>query len=250
MARQKSIIKLEGTIGDISFYKSKDGYIAREKTSITAERIATDPKFARTRENGAEFGRAGKASKLIRTAFQPLLTSTKDARMVSRLTTLLVKVLRGDTINGRGLRTVQDGMLDLLLDFDFNINGKLGTFFFVEYTSTINRVAGELEVALPAFIPVDAITAPPGTTHYKILSGGAELDFENQLSVRQMQSTNILPWNEVASAPMTLTSALTPNSTLPMLQVLGVEFYQEVNGTMYSLKNGSGNALNIVNIDL
>ena len=141
-------------------------------------------------------------------------------------------------------------MLDLLLDFDFNINGKLGTFFFVEYTSTINRVAGELEVALPAFIPVDAITAPPGTTHYKILSGGAELDFENQLSVRQMQSTNILPWNEVASAPMTLTSALTPNSTLPMLQVLGVEFYQEVNGTMYSLKNGSGNALNIVNIDL
>jgi len=26
MARQKGIIKLEGTIGDISFYKSKDGH--------------------------------------------------------------------------------------------------------------------------------------------------------------------------------------------------------------------------------
>ena len=31
MARQKGIIKLKGTIGDITFYKSKDGYIAREK---------------------------------------------------------------------------------------------------------------------------------------------------------------------------------------------------------------------------
>ena len=29
MARQKSILKLQGTIGGISFYKSKDGYLAR-----------------------------------------------------------------------------------------------------------------------------------------------------------------------------------------------------------------------------
>ncbi len=31
MAQQKSILKLRGTIGGISFYKSKDGYLAREK---------------------------------------------------------------------------------------------------------------------------------------------------------------------------------------------------------------------------
>ena len=28
MARQKGIIKLDGTIEDITFYKSKDGYLA------------------------------------------------------------------------------------------------------------------------------------------------------------------------------------------------------------------------------
>jgi hypothetical protein len=37
MARQKGIIKLDGTIGDITFYKSKDGYLAREKGGIPAE---------------------------------------------------------------------------------------------------------------------------------------------------------------------------------------------------------------------
>jgi hypothetical protein len=49
MARQKGIIKLEGTIGDITFHKSKDGYIAKEKGGIPANRIAHDPNFQRTR---------------------------------------------------------------------------------------------------------------------------------------------------------------------------------------------------------
>lgn len=59
MARQKGIIKLDGTIGDITFYKSQDGYLAREKGGVSADRIANDPNFQRTRENGQEFGRAG-----------------------------------------------------------------------------------------------------------------------------------------------------------------------------------------------
>jgi len=249
MARQKSIIKLEGTIGDISFYKSKDGYIAREKTSISPERIANDPAFARTRENGAEFGRAGKASKLIRTAFQPLLTTTKDARMVSRLTTLLVKVLQGDLINKRGLRTVQDGDLELLRNFDFNINGKLSTILYAPFTTSVDRVAGELEITLPAFIPADTVVAPSGATHFKILTGGAEVDFENSISIKDIQSSPIIPWDDTVSALTTYTAALTPNTTLPLFQVLGVEFYQDVNGTMYPLRTGANNAMAIVNID-
>lgn len=70
MAQQKGIIPLKGTIGNITFYKSKDGFLAREKGSLDATRIANDPAFQRTRENGAEFGRAGKAGKVLRTAFR------------------------------------------------------------------------------------------------------------------------------------------------------------------------------------
>jgi hypothetical protein len=40
MARQKGIIKLKGTIGDITFYKTQDGHLAREKGGIDAGRIA------------------------------------------------------------------------------------------------------------------------------------------------------------------------------------------------------------------
>jgi hypothetical protein len=42
MAQQKGIIPLQGTIGNITFYKSKDGFMAREKGSLNADRIAND----------------------------------------------------------------------------------------------------------------------------------------------------------------------------------------------------------------
>ena len=86
-------------------------------------RIANDPAFQRTRENGAEFGTAGKGGKLVRNAIRILLQNAKDKRVVSRLTTDLLKVVKTDTTNERGLRTVQDGNLALLKGFEFNLNG-------------------------------------------------------------------------------------------------------------------------------
>ncbi len=65
MAQQKGIIPLRGTIGNITFYKSGDAYLAREKGGIDANRIATDPAFQRTRENGAEFGNSSRDSEAV-----------------------------------------------------------------------------------------------------------------------------------------------------------------------------------------
>jgi hypothetical protein len=101
MAKQKGVIKLDGTIGNITFYKTQDGYLAREKGSVTADRIANDPAFQRTRENGAEFGRAGKAGKILRNAIRNLLQNAADGRMVGRLTQKMVEVVKADTVNAR-----------------------------------------------------------------------------------------------------------------------------------------------------
>jgi len=72
MARQKGIIKLKGTVGDLTFYKSIDGYLVREKGGVEASRIASDPAFVRTRENNAEFGNATQAGKLLRDTVRSL----------------------------------------------------------------------------------------------------------------------------------------------------------------------------------
>jgi hypothetical protein len=250
MARQKGIIKLKGTIGGITFYKtSQDGHLAREKGGIEKSRIMNDPAFQRTRENGSEFGRAGKAGKLLRTALRALLLNSADGRMVSRLTQEMVKVIQADLVSERGLRNVIDGEAELLLGFEFNIRGKLGTSLYAPYTGAIDRVTGEITVDIPPFVPVNMIAAPSGTTHYKIISAGAEIDFEAETFIEQHSETGILPWDAVATVAISQTNQVTAASTKPLFLALGIEFYQEVNGQMYPLKNGAFNPLSLVSID-
>ncbi|QNS41713.1 hypothetical protein H0S70_01585 [Chryseobacterium manosquense] len=248
MARQSSIIKLKGTIGGVTFYKSKDGYLAREKGGVDASRIKNDPAFQRTRENGSEFGRAGNAGKVLRNSIRALLLKASDYRMVSRLTREMVKVIQMDETNPRGQRNIIDGEAELLQGFEFNINGKLGTTLFAPFSVTLDRVTGDAKVDLEAFVPTMAIASPGGTTHFKILSGAMEVDFENQTFNAKISEGNITAWNEVEVTALSLENNLTANSTHPLFFVVGVEFYQQVNGEMYPLKNGAYNALQIVKV--
>jgi len=248
MAQQKGIIPLRGTIGNITFYKSKDGFMAKEKGSLDAARIATDPAFQRTRENGAEFGRAGKAGRYLRTALRSLLQNVADSRMIARLVKEMMKVIKADETNPRGFRNVIDGEAEFLKGFDFNANSKLNTTLYAPFTGVINRATGQLSIDLPSFIPVNMVAAPNGTTHFKIVSAGAEIDFEQGVYVADVKTTASLPWNATATAAINLSNSVLAASTKPLFLVLGIEFYQEVNGTMYSLKNGAFNALSLVDV--
>lgn len=249
MAKQKGIIKLKGTMGDITFFKTRDGYMARERGGVDASRIANDPAYQRTRENGAEFGRAGKAGRLLRSAIRPLLLNSADGRMVSRLTKELMKVIKADATSDRGLRNVIDGETRLLQGFEFNERGKLGTTFYAPFVASIDRVAGELTIDIATFVPANMISPPGGTTHFKIISAGAEIDFENETYVVFNSETAVLSLNSAPSAAINQVNTVTANSTHPLFLVFGIEFYQEVNGQMYSLRNGAFNPLAIVSVD-
>ena len=216
MARQKGIIKLKGTIGDITFYKTQDGHLAREKGGIEASRIKSDPAFQRTRENGSEFGRAGKAGKVLRTALRALLLNSADGRMVSRLTQQMVKVIQADLVNERGLRNVIDGEAELLIGFEFNIRGKLGTSLFASFVGGINRADGKITVDIDSFIPVNMIASPSGTTHFKIVSAGAEVDFEAETFVIATSETAILPWDVTPTGAISQLNLVTAASTKPL----------------------------------
>lgn len=249
MAQQKGIIPLKGTIGNITFYKSKDGFLAREKGSLDANRIANDPAFQRTRENGAEFGRAGKAGKALRNALRSLLQNISDGRMLARLIKEMMRVIKADEVSPRGMRNVIDGESELLTGFEFNSNSKLGTTLFAPFTKNVNRVTGELSVDIPSFIPANLVAAPAGTTHFKITSAGAAIDFETGSNVTDLKSTAELPWDATATAAINLVNAVTANSTHPLFLVLGIEFFQQVNGAMYPLKNGAFNSLAILEVN-
>lgn len=249
MAGQEGIIKLKGTLGGITFYKTRDGYLAREKGGIDRKRMAGDPAFKRTRENGMEFGTAGRFGKHLRSAVRPLLQHTADKRVVSRLLKEMMRVLKTDVVNPRGERNPLDGELQLLRGFEFNSGALLSNTLYAPYTATLDRASGNLSVSLPELIPEQRIDAPAGTTHFKVVTAAAEVDFGQGNSAAVYNSTDEIPYDGTTVPEVTLDCEVTAGSALPLLHVLGVEFYQQINGGFYMLNNGAFNALAVINIE-
>lgn len=249
MAKQSSIFTLNGTIGNVTFYKSKNGYLAKEKTSVTGDRIKTDPGFQRTRENMSEFGKAGKAGKTLRNALRTVLLSAKDKEISSRLTQEMMKVIKSDVVSPRGQRNILTGEVRILEGFSFNEHAHLSNTLFAPYTVQVNRVSGDISVSIPSFIPEQMLEAPAGATHFQISAAAAEVDFVNDLYNAKDQSSAYLPIDAQPTVALNLVNTVTPASTNALFATLGVQFYQLVNGRYYALKNGGYNAMGIVKVD-
>lgn len=248
MAKQRGIIKVEGTLDELNFYKSKDGFKIRQKGGVSAERMASDPAFERTRENQQEFARAGKAGKVLRTALRSLLLHASDTRLVSRLLKEMMRVVKADATSERGLRNVLDGELELLEGFEFNEHGKLSQTLFAPYTASMDRVTGILSLSLPGFVPRQMILPPVEATHYQLVSAGGAVDFTTGSHGITTNATEVLPIGNDPSAAVTHSFDAGANSTQPLFLVLGISFFQAVNGKNYTLKNGAFNALTIVKV--
>lgn len=249
MAQQESFIKLKGKIGDLTFYKTKNGYQAREKGGVSAERLANDPAFTRTRENNAEFGRACAASKKLRSVLRNIILLTSDAKMTNRLTSRFARVIKADNVNIRGERKVLTDNIGLLKDFNFNAAAALNSTLFVNYQSAVDGVMGNAQISLPAFNPEVAIAKPAGATHYQFSAAAAIMDFDGDASEFVSTTTSPLLANAAAAA-LQLDLSFSANSGLPILLVFGISFYQEVNGIQYSLNNGAYNAVTVISIHL
>lgn len=248
MARQKGIIKLKGTIGDISFYKTQDGHLAREKGGVDATRIATDAAFVRTRENGAEFGSSASSGKLLRGALRNLMMTASDNRVTARLTKIMTDVKNLDATSVRGKRTVGVAIAlapakALLKGFNFNKSAILGSILFKPYT--VAPATGV--ITINGLVPINDIVFPSGATHISIKGAWAKIDFTNNVSDVKYSNVVNLPINAV-STNVILTPSAAATGAGTNLFLLQIEFFQMVNAVQYSLKNGAYNALSIVEV--
>ena len=248
MAKQKGIVKLTGTIGDVSFYKSQDGFLARGKGGVDKSRIKNDPAFQRTRENGQEFGRAAKAGKVLRTAFRILIQNAKDRHVVGRMTKSMLEIVKSDKSNLRGQRTVQTGNQSLLRGFDFNIGSPLGSTIYAGYSLAIDRASGTVTITISEFIPDQILSFPSGATHFNLISGVGAIDYSTEaFQVSIVKSADIV----IDNTPHELLAQsheLNTNGEQDIYVVLGVEFVEVINEVSYPLKGGS-NCLGIIAVD-
>jgi len=249
MARQKGFIKLKVTMGGITFYKSIDCYIAREKGGIEASRIANDPAFVRTRENGAEFGNAAMAGKLLRDTVRALSMNTADSRVTSRLTKTMAKVKNFDTTSVRGERNVATGLAtaggkQLLKGFNFNIRSLLSGVLF----KTFDTIPATGEITIPILYPKNDLSIPQGATHVIFKSALAIVDFATGNSVMTVSTPTRLPADGIDQEEVNVIPPTPPAMSGIKFSLFCIEFVQSVNGADYPLKNGAFNVMNIVEV--
>lgn len=248
MARQKGIIKLTGKVGDLSFYKSKDGFLAREKGGVEGERIKNDPAFVRTRENGLEFGSSATSGKLLRDSIRTMMQNASDGRVTARLTKVMTQIKNMDATSARGGRTVGGGIgtataKALLKGFNFNNRAVIGSVLFKSYTVT--TATGVIEMV--GFVPINDLNVPSGATHVTFRGAWAKVDFAGGVSSVEESNSQNLAIDGTATT-VTLTPGAAPVGTGTDVYLLMLEFFQEVNGVQYTLKNGAFNVLSIVEI--
>jgi len=248
MAKLKGIIKLEGTLDNLTFYKTQDGYLVKTKGGVSKERIEKDPAFIRTRENGAEFGGSATSGKLLRKSVRSLMIRAKDNRVTSRVTKAMTEIKNFDTASIRGERNVFKGISTVdgravLNGFDFNNRALLSTVLYSPFA--LDTLTGEITIT--DLIPANDISYPSGATHVSLSSAFLKLAFDTTDSAIEYSPTVNLPI-DTTSATQTLTPAAAPTGTGTDFYLILIEFFQEINGVQYQLNNGAYNVLNIIEV--
>ncbi len=248
MAKASGIIKIEGTVEDLTFYKKDGKNFVRRKGGVPKERIENDPNYVRTRENNSEFGHSGTAGKVLRMAMGSLVFKAKDGKLSSRMLQVMSRIKNLDTTSARGFRQVSVGLStpegkQLLKGFDFNINAPLNGVLFAPYD--LNTTTGVIEIT--DFIAAEQLQFPQGSTHISFQSAVLAIDFDTEVSELAYSNIVNLPIN-LTPTTVTLTPTSVPTGTGLQLFLLMISFYQEVNGVQYSLKNEGYNVLNVVEV--
>lgn len=130
MARNRSFIKLDGTLDGLTFYRANGESLVKTQSLISKQRILTDDAFKRTRENMREFGGAASAGKAFRDAFASVAKTMSGTYMGARVNAVMKRILN----NGAGERGEREINLEgygyMLKGFEFNTQTPLGSIFY------------------------------------------------------------------------------------------------------------------------
>ena len=244
MARQTGIIGIQGTVGGLVF--SKNGNISQKPQGDKAA-FANAPSRARTRENAAEFGLAAKYSKLLRDSLRVAIASASDSQLAARLTKVMREVIGLDDTNDRGQRVFDSSNSAPLLGFNFNAGAGIGQTMYFPYEVMGN--GANVTMSIPALNPASDIAAPQGATHFEVVFAASSLDMEALTYTNGAVAAplGILPINSAALANQTVvaTFPVAPPAANLVVGVVGINFYQQINGKFYALNNNSTNPLAI-----
>ena len=248
MAKQKGIIKLTGTIGDINFYYRKGVPVARKAGGgFNSEAIKKSPKMKRVRENSSEFGLCSRAKKVFKNSLHPFLIHYKDPTLHGRMMRLFQEIKVCDVLSERGKRTVGNGLKSdagrkLLLDFRITPKRDVASSLMGKITfDKDNYICRISEFNMEQF------KFYGNASHFELRFGIVRMDFDTLSATTYMAKSRVIG-KDFDSSTIALRSKDIPTEGGIKFAFLGICFYQEVSGQLEVLKAESATGLQLLKI--
>lgn len=240
MAKIKSPFKIVGTIDNINFYVDEGKNVARTAGGgFDGEAIRTKPSMVRVRENGSEFGHCASVKSTFLRALRPFILKMRGRRLHSGMTSMFVQIKNYDPVSKRGERKVGLGLttldgFNLLMTYShperYSIEQVLGNRFVMDWNDSSCHCAN---------FQTNGIQFPEYATHVGLLFGVVVMDFD-------AISTNTFLAEEFVLSKTAANQAISLPPTEPItgsgrrIGVMGVRYYQEVNGILTKLETKRG----------
>jgi hypothetical protein len=244
MAKQDGILRIQGTLGNLVFYKQGNDYRVRQRPAPIGKKFKTDPRYASIRANNELFIKAVKANQLLRYSLRPFLASV-ILGSAGKLTKVFREALNSvDRYEKRQCFSNAD--LTCFNDLELGDKASFKSILMATYQTGLDRNTGHYRAIFPEFDPRVCIKAPTGATHFIISVVVTALDFDGDNFETNSESSAFIPLSGEPSAAMCLSTRIPvlPNSF--QFFCLAIQFAtEEQDGKIYSLKGGS-NAMMIV----
>ncbi len=243
MARVTGLFKITGSIGGMNFYQDGgENFVRKTGGGFNGEAIRTKDSMVRVRENAYEFGQCASVKRVFMHVLHPYLSQLKGRKLHSAMTGLFVQIKNFDPISKRGERRVSEGLTTtdgrhLLLTYSyperFTVDQVLGNRFSVDM-ATHSCSCIDFDVSKIAF--------PEYATHVGLLYAVVVMDFEALQAKAFLAADYYIAKNDVNHS-ISLNPVAAPAGAGVRIAVMGVRFYQEVNGVMTQLEAKRGVAV-------
>jgi hypothetical protein len=220
----------------------------RKTKSLSKKRIQQEPAFERTRENMSEFGRAGTANRLLRSALKDVLSNVADRYVSGRLTKRMMRIVQSDPVRERGQRIISPEALPILEGFNFNRNRSLSDAFYAPYEVHFKRATGLVTLSIPFFNATTMAETEAGATSYSLFGCAVAIDFARGQVEQARYQTDVIEDNDKDTRSIHITVSLPAGIFHPVIIVLGIEFYGNGAAQKRSVMDKAFNAMSVVKV--
>ncbi len=214
MAKNKSIIKFVGKLGDKVGYDLHGKRVLRSIGAVDLHKMRTAPQYEETRKNQSEFAVASRAGQLFRHALMPLTKGFTKYNYPPEVVSAMISTLRADDTQPKGFKQLNNGLKNPESQMAFrrlNIFSKKTKHYketLIQHAAAPNAFKLNRSILWEKARSGDKKTVSIGYLHLDFDAHTAQ--YEPALSItchrsdKEQYSIHTLPMSNAAPAPWTM----------------------------------------------